>query len=227
VFAGDVTELSVIIPTFEEADNLPATVEALRVGGISDIVVVDGGSADVTVEVAKRLNCRVFVAGEPGRAQQLNLGATESNGDLLLFLHADTIVGKDSLQALRDSMASEPDVVGGGFARQFASKSAFLRSTCRMAAWRSRKYGLFLGDQGIFARRSAFDRLGGFDESFGTGEDIDFSMRMNRAGRTIMIEPPVTSSARRFEKRGAIFQTVIDFFHARSLIRKSTGKMRT
>lgn len=227
MFAGFVTELSVIIPAYEEADTLPDTVKALQADGIGDIVVVDGSSPDATAEMAESLNCRVFVAEKRGRAQQMNLGAAQSIGEVLLFLHADTIVSNESLHAMQKAMANEPDVVGGGFARQFASSSAFLRSTCRMAAWRNQKYGLFLGDQGIFVRRSTFERLGGFDESFGTGEDIDFSMRMNRAGRTVMIEPPVISSARRFEKRGAIAQTVIDFFHARSLIRKVNRKMRT
>lgn len=227
MFAGVVIELSVIIPTCQEADTLPAAVEALRAGGIDEIIVVDGGSNDATGEVAKRLDCRVYVTAEPGRAQQMNLGAAQSNGDLLLFLHADTIVGEGSLRALLSQMQIDPEAVGGGFARNFASSSGFLQSSCRMAAWRSRKYGIFLGDQGIFVRRITFDQLGGFDENFGNGEDIDFSMRMNQIGRTIMIEPPVLSSARRFDKRGAFVQTVIDFFHAQRLIWKSTLKTRT
>lgn len=220
-------DISVIIPTKDEADNLPATVEALRAGGIEDIVVVDGGSGDGTMEVAKNLGCRAFEADRPGRARQMNLGAAQAAGEVLLFLHADTIVPSESIGALREMTIDLPEVAGGAFARRFDSGSPILKKTCRWAEWRCRKYGIFLGDQGIFVLRPVFDRMGGFDEEFGPGEDIDFTMRLRRVGRTVLLQPPVLSSARRFERRGAVAQTVIDFLHARRLMAKTKAKLRT
>lgn len=221
------SDISVIIPTWNEAENLPATVESLRTGGIEDIVVVDGASSDGTADVADRLECRVFVESEADRAMQMNLGATVAAGKTLLFLHADTVVPKESICALRETMGVLPEYVGGGFARRFDSPSPILRKTCEWSEWRCRKYGIFLGDQGIFVLPEIFDRLGGFDENFGPGEDIDFTMRMRRVGRTILLGPPVVSSARRFYKRGAIGQTVVDFLHARRLIAKAKAKIQT
>lgn len=226
MFAEAVSDISVIIPTRNEADNLPSTVEALRSGEIHDIVVVDGASSDGTPDVADALGCRVFVESKANRAMQMNLGSTVATGEMLLFLHADTIVGKDSVRALRETMRNLPEFVGGAFARRFDSPSPILETTCRWAEWRGRKYGIFLGDQGIFVLRPVFERIGGFDEDFGPGEDIDFTMRLGRVGRTVLLQPPVVSSARRFEKRGALIQTTIDFFHARKLIAKSKAKMR-
>ncbi len=226
MFAGVVNDISVIIPTRNEADNLPATVETLRAGGIEDILVVDGASNDGTPDVADKLGCRVFVESEADRAMQMNLGATVAKGEILLFLHADTIVGKESIRTLRETMRDQPEVVGGAFSRRFDSSSALLRTTCHWADWRGRKYGIFLGDQGIFVLRPIFDRIGGFDENFGPGEDIDFTIRLGRVGRTALIGPPVISSARRFERRGALLQTVSDLFEARNLIAKSKAKMR-
>ncbi|MEX2579354.1 MAG: TIGR04283 family arsenosugar biosynthesis glycosyltransferase [Verrucomicrobiales bacterium] len=214
------TTLSVIIPTLNEAAALPPAVKPLFAAGATEVVVVDAASADGTVEVARRLGCRVVEAEGPGRARQLNLGAASSRGDLLLFLHADTLVAEAALETLIETFDGESDVVGGGFVRVFDSSSLFLKATCRMAAWRNRRFGLFLGDQGMFVRRAVFDGIGGFNEGLPLGEDVDFSLRMRKAGKTVVLAPPVISSARRFAKRGAIRQTCTDFLLARRLLRE-------
>lgn len=217
--------LSVIIPTLNEAQNLPATLQCFRAAGIADVCIVDGGSTDGTVAGATASGFRVMIAAERGRAHQMNLGARASSGDVLLFMHGDTLVPERSLENLEAALAADPALIGGGFARRFATDSVFLRCTARWADFRGRCCGLFLGDQGIFVRRSYFEALGGFDEMLAPGEDLDFSFRMARAGKTCLIQPPVISSARRFEKRGALRQTGKDLLAARAILQYTRRKV--
>jgi cellulose synthase/poly-beta-1,6-N-acetylglucosamine synthase-like glycosyltransferase len=126
----------------------------------------------------------------------MNLGARDARGDVLLFLHADTRLRADSLAAIRCALA-RPDVAGGAFARRFDHPSILLRLSCVVADWRGRLAGWFFGDQAIFARRAAFDQLGGYRE-WDVFEDLDFARRLRGAGRTVLLRPPILSSGRRF-----------------------------
>ncbi|MDF1825860.1 MAG: TIGR04283 family arsenosugar biosynthesis glycosyltransferase [Verrucomicrobiales bacterium] len=217
--------LSVIIPTLNEAENLPATLDCFRAAGIEEVIVVDGGSEDGTVERAVAGGSRVLTAPEPGRAGQMNLGARESSGEVLLFSHGDTRIPSQTLRNLEFVLKESPELVGGGFARRFESRSCLLRFTAWCSDFRGRWWGLFLGDQGIFVKRSVFEALRGFDEAVVPGEDLDFSYRMAKAGRTCLVGPPVMSSARRFEKRGAFHQTRLDLVAARQILK--AAKVRT
>lgn len=215
------SKVSAIIPTRNEEKNLAATVESLRNPLVSEIIVVDGGSDDRTPELARELGCRVVGPVAGGRAAQMNRGAAESQGRVLLFLHADTLVPALSLKRMCIAMGSEDSFVGGGFTRRFDTRSPLLALTTRLAGLRSRMFGIFLGDQGIFVRRDAFDLLGGFDEQMGPGEDIDLCVRMRRLGRTVTISPPVLTSARRFEEKGPWRQTRDDWKAGRRILAES------
>lgn len=219
-----VSKLSVIIPTLNESECLSDTVEALRNSLVHEIVVVDGGSSDSTVEIAKSAGCRVLENVEGGRTAQLNRGAEESHGTLLLFLHADTTVPALALKRMKIKMGGSDLLVGGGFARRFDSSSPVLAFTSRIAGLRGYLLGVFLGDQGIFVRKDAFELLGGFDEEFGPGEDIDFSVRMKRLGKTVLISPPVVSSARRFTERGPWKQTLEDWKVGKEMYQRAKGR---
>lgn len=216
MFAVPVLSLSVILPTLNEADTIASTLRSLE--SVASISVVDGGSTDETFSLVESEQANLIRCEEAGRARQMNRGAAETEGEILLFLHADTLVSQEALQCMQRQMSENRDLVGGGFLRRFASNSVFLRATCRLADWRSRHLGLFLGDQGIFVRRPAFEKLGGFDESMTVGEDLDFSYRMKRLGPTLAVGPPVESSARRFEEKGVVRQTWMDFRTARKLL---------
>ncbi|MDF1861589.1 MAG: TIGR04283 family arsenosugar biosynthesis glycosyltransferase [Verrucomicrobiales bacterium] len=218
------SKLSVIIPTLNESECLSDTVEALRNSLVHEIVVVDGGSSDSTVEIAKSAGCRVLENVEGGRTAQLNRGAEESHGTLLLFLHADTTVPALALKRMKIKMGGSDLLVGGGFARRFDSSSPVLAFTSRIAGLRGYLLGVFLGDQGIFVRKDAFELLGGFDEEFGPGEDIDFSVRMKRLGKTVLISPPVVSSARRFTERGPWKQTLEDWKVGKEMYQRAKGR---
>ncbi len=220
-----VPTISVIIPTLNEAAGIAATVASLREARLDDILIVDGGSDDSTVDIAKSLGCSVLENVSGGRAGQMNRGAENCVGEVLLFLHGDTTLQLRAADRLRSIMSDSPHVVGGGFVRYFDSPSFFLKLTCWLAGIRSRWFGVFLGDQGIFVRREIFEEQGGFNESLRYGEDLDFSMRMRRSGKTATMTPPVSSSARRFEEKGPIGQTMCDFSTAREIMRESRERI--
>ncbi len=206
--------ISVIIPTLNEAAALPAVLRAVAeaADGIEyETIIADGGSTDVTLTLARATeNCRVVSSSRAGRAAQMNLGAAQARGEILLFLHADTLLPVGALAAVTVACARPGTVAGGGFARRYASPSRWLRLTCWLAGWRNRFFGWHLGDQAMFARRDAFLQLGGFRE-WDRFEDVDFSRRLARIGRVVTLRPPVVSSARRFQRRGPLRTTLADF----------------
>ena len=204
----------VIIPTLNEEEHIRATLQKLgeSSGVVNSIIIADAGSEDATVEIAEKFGCEVLRDLPRCRARQLNAAANHTNEDVLVFLHADTLIEPATLTTLRRELENNPDLIGGGFHRRFDSASLFLRVTCWLAGWRGRLWGIFFGDQGMFVRREIIKKLGGFDESLPVGEDLDFSLRLRKqAGKTKIIGPPVLSSARRFERIGPLRQTCADF----------------
>ncbi len=198
--------ISVVIPAFNEAAELPGTLAALRAQHLShEVIVVDAGSTDSTATVAHEAGARIVASPRKQRAAQMNFGASVACGNALLFLHADTRLAPGALRRI-ESALRQPEVVGGGFDRRYQSRSLFLRATCALAGARTRLCGWFLGDQAIFARRAAFTALGGFHE-WDIFEDLDFSRRLARTGRVVTLRPHVISAARRFTARGAVCTT--------------------
>ena len=201
--------ISVIIPTLNEAKLLPDTLQSLAANSSPmEVIVVDAESTDNTVSMASKNGAHVIHSPIRQRAGQMNLGATQAVGDIFLFLHADTLVAATALEAIECALEN-PDVAGGSFVRRYDHPSRFLKITCRLADWRSSLCGMFLGDQGIFARKDIFTRLGGFSDR-DDFEDLDFSRRLARAGKVVTLRPPVISSGRRFGGRPVI-RTFQDF----------------
>ncbi len=207
--------ISVIIPTLNEAEYLARVLQALAAGrgGANEVIVVDGGSRDGSRKIAKKGGAQVIDCLSAGRARQMNRGAEAAQGELLFFLHGDTLVPDGALDLIEKALEDE-NVVGGGFIRQFDSDSRWLDWTCRLSDWRSERLGVFLGDQGIFVRREIFDKMGGFDESLACCEDLRFSMKLREQGCVAALRPAVISSARRFEKLGPICTTLRDGYFA-------------
>jgi len=201
--------VAVIIPTLNEAELLPETLNCVRANHAAhEMLVVDGGSGDKTVQLAEAGGARVIHSPKRLRAFQMNLGARQARSDILLFLHADTWIGPYALRQIEHTL-EQPGLVGGGFARRFKNASPVLRVTCRIGECRSRWFGWFFGDQGIFARRSAFEQAGGFQE-LPMFEDLDFCRRLSRLGSLTTLRPPIVSSARRFDARGSLLTTISD-----------------
>ena len=191
--------LAIVIPTLDEEprlrDSLP---RALAIG--DQVCVSDGGSGDASVDVARSLGARV-VCGAPGRGPQLNRGARATEGDVLLFLHADTRLPEGAGDRIRERVAG--GAVGGGFLVRFEPARGSLRYAHRLTTLRTRITGCPLGDQAQFVRRDVFERIGGFAE-WPILEDLELMRRLKREGRVAIVEQPVTTSSRRFMRRGVL-----------------------
>ncbi len=197
-----------IIPALDEETSLPATIRSAREAGADEVVVVDGGSADVSRETALRL-ADTLICTAPGRAAQMNAGARASSGEALLFLHADTILPPESVRDVRAALR-RADIQGGAFSvRLEVSPSAspymkaMLRLTGRMICVRSRLFRSYTGDQAIFVRRETFDALGGYPE-VPLMEDVEFSRSMTNRGKTLLLPARITTSGRRWEASGPV-----------------------
>lgn len=206
-------QLSVIVPALDEEKNLAATLASARAPGVCEVVVVDGGSSDATWAVAERLADRTIEARR-GRAAQMNAGARVARGDVLLFLHADTHLPAGFEQSVMRGL-SDPGVVGGRFDVRFFPTSPLLDLTARLMNLRSRLTGISTGDQAMFVRREVFEALGGFPD-IALMEDIAFSRRLKRAGRLACLRSRVTTSSRRWRRRGTI-RTVLLMWLLRAL----------
>lgn len=191
--------ISVVIPTLNEAANLPQTLRSLRGVENLEIIVVDGGSNDGTLDIAEREGCRVL-RSPPGRALQMNAGARAASGSVLLFLHADTRPAPGFCSAVRSAL-QEPDVVGGAFRLRIDAPGWPLRLIERAANIRSRVLKMPYGDQGIFVRKETFQELGGF-AMLPIMEDFEFIKRLRRRGRIRIATLPASTSGRRWQQFG-------------------------
>ncbi len=194
-------EYSIIIPTFNESPVIGGQVAAcLALKPRPEVIVADGLSTDQTPKLAEAAGARVIASLRRGRAPQMNAGAAASRGDLLIFLHADVTLSQTAYDALQRAL-SDRTLVGGAFRRRFDSPSRLLDFSCRLADLRGRWFHLYLGDQAIFVRRRAFEALGRFPEIL-LFEDLAFSRKLARLGRTRLIVPTVVASGRRFKREG-------------------------
>ncbi len=192
-------KLSIIIPTYNEAESIGGTLERLaRLRGDFEIIVVDGGSTDETVERARECGVKVIASDERGRGAQMHRGACAAGGDVLWFLHADTLPPDDAVERIVISL-DEQEIVGGNCVISFDGESR----AARFMTWlypRLRVMGLCYGDSGIFVRRNVYRRVGGF-RPYPIFEDLDFVWRVRRVGKMIYLPVTVVTSSRRFEGR--------------------------
>lgn len=199
--------LSIIIPTLNEAGNITATLQNIPPAPELEIIVVDGGSEDATVELARRCGVHVLL-GTRGRAKQMNMGAAVAKGEAYLFLHADTRlpVGFDGYVR---GFLLKPEVVAGAFRLRIDSRSRGLRFIERMANWRSRVLQMPYGDQAIFLRAETFREVGGFPD-MPLMEDFEFIKRLQGRGKIVTAPVSVLTSARRWQKLGVLRTTLVN-----------------
>jgi rSAM/selenodomain-associated transferase 2 len=199
--APPLPRLSIVMPVFDEAARMPATLAALtplRASGV-ELIVVDGGSRDGTpAQCAGAADA--LLTSPRGRARQMNAGAQAAHSEALLFLHADTTLPPDALarvtQALAHNAWGRFDVRIGGRSRLLPVVAAFMNL-------RSRWSGIATGDQALFMRREAFDAVGGFPDQ-ALMEDIEICKRLRqRVGAPVCLRAKVVTSGRRWDERGA------------------------
>jgi len=199
--------LSIIMPVLDEADAVVGGLGALadcRRRGV-EVIVVDGGSRDGTVALARELADRV-VAAPRGRGGQMNAGAAGAGGDVLLFLHADTRLPPEADRLVLDSLARSGRA-WGRFDMAIAGRSRALTLVACAMNLRSRLTGIATGDQAVFVRRDAFARAGGFPD-IALMEDIALSRRLKRISPPLCLAARVTTSARRWERHG-VWRTIV------------------
>ncbi len=206
--------ISVVIPALEEAARIRRAVECVAGTGV-EVIVVDGGSRDETARLAREAGARVFVAreGQRGRAHQLRLGGEKSTGDVILFLHADTVLAAGWREAVEHAL-SDPGCAGGAFSLRFAARGGRERWVEGWVALRVALFDLPYGDQAIFLRREVMMEMGGVP-SVPIMEDLDLVRAIKRAGRLEILALPATTSSRRYRDRGTL-RTI--FWHQIALI---------
>ncbi len=200
------SKLSIIIPALDEANGIGSLLESLqplRQAGC-EVILVDGGSHDGTVKIARPLVDQLLNS-VPGRAGQMNAGAAVANNATLWFLHADTKLPVGASEAVINGIAT--GAVWGRFDVRLSGQHPLLRMVAFMMNLRSRWSGIATGDQAIFVRRDLFSDIGGFPD-MPLMEDIALSKRLKRVGRPLCVPLKLTTSSRRWESRG-ICRTIV------------------
>jgi rSAM/selenodomain-associated transferase 2 len=207
--------ISIIIPVLNEADSVNPILEHLSLlelqGGL-EVVVVDGSSKGTTLcaikpDIRQKIQLKTTIAPK-GRGSQMNRGATLTDGEILIFLHADTLISQKAITRLRWEMRQNKATVGGAFDLGIHSSKKGYRLIEFMANRRSRITKVPYGDQAIFLRKKYFLKIGGFSE-MPLMEDVDIMRRIRKRNDKIAILPiKVQTSPRRWEKEGALFGTL-------------------
>jgi rSAM/selenodomain-associated transferase 2 len=197
-------KISVIIPTLNEGTLLRGTLSRLRKSMDLEVIVVDGGSHDNTVEIAKEFTKKVLTAPR-GRAKQMNEGARHAVGEILLFLHADSRISPGGIGKIVSALTAQQKS-GGAFHLAFESRHPIMKMIAWLTNVRTRMTQIPYGDQGIFITRALFQKLGGYPD-IPIMEDVVLSTQIKKEGGFVFLNEKMTVSARRWEKEGIFYTT--------------------
>jgi rSAM/selenodomain-associated transferase 2 len=193
--------VSIIIPTLNERSSINKTLDATKQftekSDLAEVIVVDGGSDDETNSIVSDYKISLLHAPR-GRGSQMHAGANVAKGEILWFLHADTIPPPDAIVKIINAMA-DSEFVGGNFTISFDGNG----NSARFLSWlypNLRKIGLCYGDSAIFVRRDIYEKIGGF-KPYPIFEDLDLISRISREGKLIYLPAKIVTSSRRFENR--------------------------
>ncbi len=209
-------DITVVIPTLNEEQVIAKSVASAVAAGATAIVVSDGGSRDGTREVAVDAGASRVIQSAPGRGVQLNAGAQLAETEFILFLHADNELSDNALQQICENEKA----AWGAFRQRIDSRRLVYRLLEWGNQWRVQWRAVPFGDQGIFVRRTLFEQINGF-AGIPLMEDVELSQRLRRIEKPLLLQGPLTISARRWEKHGVLRQTVknwsIQYSYARGV----------
>jgi rSAM/selenodomain-associated transferase 2 len=201
--------VSIIIPVLDEAENISEIIRHIReldADGAAEIIVVDGDPEGRSINTIKD-ECVRTVISEKGRARQMNRGAALATGDILLFLHADTLLPSNAF-GLIQAVMNDKGYVGGAFDLGFNTRRRIFKITETYVFLRTRLTNIPFGDQAIFIRRHHFEQLGGYLD-IPIMEDVELMKRIRKRGDRIRIIPEkVRTSVRRYEQEGIVYTTI-------------------
>ncbi len=197
--------ISVVIPCLNEQAQIATSIQSAWAAGVLEVIVADGGSNDDTLRIVREQSAKL-VSCLPGRAVQMNAGAEQARGDVLLFLHADCQLPVDACQQIAASF-SEHSVAWGAFRQRIDAPQKIFRVIEWGNAARIRWQSLAYGDQAIFVRREIFDSAGGF-AAIPLMEDVLLSRKLSKLSRPALLSGPLIVSARRWQRHGPLRQTL-------------------
>ncbi len=200
--------LSVIIPVYNESEGISGLLTYLNTelkDSDSEIIVVDGGSTDNTVQLCEKHGVNVLVCDKKGRASQMNFGALKANGDVYYFLHADSYPPKGFLEDILNQI--EYGVDAGCYQLNFSPNNRVLS----FYAWFTQfNLNIFrFGDQSLFVSKKVFEGIGGFDERLKVMEDQKIVRDLKKVGKFTIINKKVTTSSRKYFQVGLIKLQII------------------
>jgi len=199
--------ISIIIPALNEAASLPISLKTIQTATNVEVIVVDGGSLDATIQVAEALGAKA-INSTAGRSRQMNLGADVASGDILLFLHADTNLPIEFDRLVRQTL-QHPGVIAGAFELKIDGTNPKLRIVEWGVKWRSHLFQMPYGDQAIFLESSVFHEIGGFPD-LPIMEDFEFIRKLKQQGQIAIAPAAVVTSDRRWRKLNVCRTTLIN-----------------
>jgi rSAM/selenodomain-associated transferase 2 len=199
---------SIVIPVINESKQLPIAIDRAWEAGAGEVIIADGGSRDGTQAIAETSQC-VLVESKPGRGIQLNAGARQATGDIILFLHVDNWLVKNGCQQIAEAM-TDSNSRAGFFKQRIESRKLIYRLIEKGNQWRGQYQRLVYGDQAMFIESTLFRELGGFPD-ITIMEDFAFSQAIRSHTNFVMLEGPTFVSPRRWEKHGPFRQTATNW----------------
>ena len=196
-------KISIIIPAYNEEQNLRKLLPWLQKHGadsVSEVVVVDGGSNDKTVEIAEQFEAVALLSPKKGRAAQMNFGAKHASSEILYFLHADTFPPENFADLILTSI--KENSVAGSFKLSFDDDHPLLKLYASFTSMRSILFRF--GDQSLFVKQNIFEQSGGYYENLIVMEDQEIFRRLKNFGRLGIIKTPVITSSAKYRKNGVI-----------------------
>lgn len=203
-----VVMISIITPILNEEESIGRYFQNINdLEGDFELILVDGESSDGTLleieKIREGFDHPLTVISSPrGRSLQMNRGVKVAKGDILLFLHVDTKIERDSLNVI-EGRITDDGIIGGGFTQRFENPDTFLKITSAFGNLRTRATRIFFGDFGIFIKKDIFDRMGGYNE-IPFLEDVELCKKAKQYGKLDQIDRVIITSPRRYEKKGKI-----------------------